>query len=312
MSVISNKGSETAAAVIGTGNVPPAGGTTGRRRTRVQSRVMRRLLRNKAAMAALGFIGFLVLLALFGPLLPLADPNAQNLSVTNSGPTAAHILGTDSFGRDILSRLVAATRVTMLASLQGLTVAVVLGVPLGLLAGYVSGLVDSVFSRVADGVLSLPPLVLALSILGVAGPGLTNAMIAIGIVFAPRFFRVARSAAQTVSNETYVEAVRADGCSTPRILWRHVLPNASSPLLVQITFTIGFIITAEASLSFLGLGVQLPTASWGSMLRDAFANIYDNWFPIFPPAVLIAFTVFAFSLLGDGLRDAFGRDSRVA
>ncbi|MFD9664058.1 ABC transporter permease [Rhodococcus sp. NPDC059968] len=282
------------------------------REPRVRSRVLRRLLRNRGAMIALGFIVLLGLVAVFGPLLPLADPNAQVLATKNSGPSAANWLGTDSFGRDILSRLVAATRVTMLASLQGLTVAIVLGVPLGLLAGYLGRITDSVLSRIADGLLSLPPLILALAILGVAGPGLTNAMIAIGIVFAPRFYRVARSAAQTVASETYIEAVRADGCPTSRILGRHVLPNASSPLLVQISFTIGFIITAEASLSFLGLGVQLPTASWGSMLRDAFAHIHESWFPIIPPAVLITVTVFAFSVLGDGLRDAFGRDSRVS
>lgn len=282
------------------------------RKPRIRSRVLRRLLRNRGAVIAFGFIVLLGLVAAFGPLLPLADPNEQVLAVKNSGPSAANWLGTDSFGRDILSRLVAATRVTMLASLQGLTVALVLGVPLGLLAGYLGRITDSVLSRIADGFLSLPPLILALAILGVAGPGLTNAMVAIGIVFAPRFYRVARSAAQTVTSETYIEAVRADGCPTGRILGRHVLPNASSPLLVQISFTIGFIITAEASLSFLGLGVQLPTASWGSMLRDAFTNIHASWFPIIPPAVLITLTVFAFSVLGDGLRDAFGRDSRVS
>ncbi|MGW4337502.1 ABC transporter permease [Rhodococcus koreensis] len=282
------------------------------REPRVRSRVLRRLLRNRGAMVALGFIVLLVLVAAFGVYLPLPDPDTQVLADQHSGPTAAHLLGTDSFGRDILSRLVAATRVTMLASVQGLAVAVVLGVPLGLLAGYVGRVTDSVLSRFADGLLSLPPLIMALAILGVAGPGLTNAMIAIGIVLAPRFYRVARSAAQTVTRETYIEAVRADGCPTGRILGRHILPNASSPLLVQISFTIGFIITAEASLSFLGLGVQLPTASWGSMLRDAFAHIHEAWFPILPPAVMITVTVFAFSVLGDGLRDAFGRDSRVS
>ncbi|WP_029429896.1 ABC transporter permease [Blastococcus sp. URHD0036] len=285
-----------------------ADGTTTTRRSR--SRVMRRLRRNRGAMIAAGFIALLILVAALGGLLPLPDPNKQDLVNRLSGPSGDHWLGTDSFGRDTLSRLVAATRVTLLAATEGLLVAVVLGVPLGLLAGYVGGATDAILSRIADGLLSLPGLVLALAIVGVAGPGLTNAMVAIGIVFAPRFYRVGRSAAQSVSHETYIEAVRADGVPTSRILLRHILPNSSGPLLVQASFAVGFIITAEASLSFLGLGVQVPDASWGSMVREGFAHVHESTFAIIPPAVMITLTVFAFSQLGDGLRDALGRDSR--
>lgn len=291
---------------------PPVAAAPARRGLRARSRVLRRLTSNRSAMVALAFVVLLTLVALLSDVLPLAEPDAQVLQNRLRGPSAENLLGTDSFGRDTLSRLVAATQVTMLAAAQALGVAVLLGVPLGLLAGFTGGLTDGVLSRVTDGFLSLPPLILALAIVGVAGPGLTNAMVAIGIVFAPRFYRVARSAAQSVARETYIEAVRADGCPTWRILLRHVLPNASGPLLVQASFAIGFIITAEASLSFLGLGVQLPTASWGSMLRDAFAFVRQDPFPTIPPAVMITVTVYAFSILGDGLRDAFGRDSRGA
>lgn len=302
----------TATTVDPTAPAPESPQVPARAKGQPRSRVLRRLLRNKGALIAFGFVVLLVLVAIFASVLPLADPNAQVLANRLQGPSGENLLGTDAFGRDTLSRLVAATQVTMIAAAEGLGVAVLLGVPLGLLAGFAGGLTDGVLARITDGFLSLPPLILAMAIVGVAGPGLTNAMIAIGIVFAPRFFRVARSAAQSVAKETYIEAVRADGCPTWRILLRHVLPNASGPLLVQASFAIGFIITAEASLSFLGLGVQLPTASWGSMLRDAFATIRQNFFPIIPPAVMITVTVFAFSILGDGLRDAFGRDTRGA
>ncbi|QHE73308.1 ABC transporter permease [Rhodococcus sp. WAY2] len=273
---------------------------------------MRRFRRNRGAVVALVYILVLIVVAASAGLLPLQDPNIQVLGDRLQGPSAAHWLGTDPVGRDVFARLVFAARVTLLAAFQGLAVATVLGMPLGLLAGYAGGTTDSVLSRIADGLLSLPPLILALAIVGVAGPGLTNAMVAIGIVFAPRFYRVARSAAQTVAHETYIEAVRADGCSTPRILLRHVLPNASGPLLVQTSFTIGYVITAEASLSFIGLGVQIPTSSWGSMLREAFNVIHTAPALIVPTAVLMTVTVFAFSVLGDGLRDALGRDTRGA
>jgi peptide/nickel transport system permease protein len=136
-------------------------------------------------------------------------------------------------------------------------------------------------------------------------------MVAVGVVFAPRFFRVARAAAISVRSETYVEATRALGCSTPRILLRHVLPNSSGPLLVQVTFAMGLVVIAEASLSFLGLGATAPTATWGGMLRDAFDNVYASTFPLLAPSVMIVLTILAFSILGDALRDAVGRQSRV-
>jgi peptide/nickel transport system permease protein len=135
-------------------------------------------------------------------------------------------------------------------------------------------------------------------------------MVAIGIVLAPRFFRIARVAAVSVSHELYIEAAHADGCSRWRMLWRHVLPNSGGPLLVQCSFALGFIVTAEASLSYIGLGVTPPTASWGNVLRDAFNVVHEEWFTLIPPVVAIALTVLAFMLLGDGVRDALGRDTK--
>jgi peptide/nickel transport system permease protein len=265
---------------------------------------MRQLRRNRAAMAALGFLVLVTLAAVLAPLLAPADPAAQNLLDQLQGPSPAHLLGTDNFGRDVLSRLLFGAQVTLVAVLQALLIAAVAGIPLGLLAGFVGGPVDAVLSRVSDALLSLPPLILALAVVGILGPGLGNVMLAIGTVLAPPLFRLARGAAQSVTSETYIEACRAMGCSPVRILARHVLPNASSPLLVQLTFAAGVVIIAEASLSFLGLGVQPPGSSWGTMLRDAFDAIYDSPYFMVAPAVMIVATILSFAVLGDGLRDA--------
>jgi peptide/nickel transport system permease protein len=274
------------------------------RRRRRAGRTLRQLRRNRAAMAALVFLVLLVLVAVLAPVLSPADPAAQSLVDRLQGPSAEHLLGTDSFGRDVLSRLLHGAQVTLVAVLQALLIAAVAGIPLGLLAGFVGGPVDAVLSRVSDALLSLPPLILALAIVGILGPGLSNSMIAIGIVLAPPLFRLARGAAQSVTSETYIEACRAGGYSPSRILMRHVLPNASSPLLVQLTFSAGVVIVAEASLSFLGLGVQPPGSSWGTMLRDAFDAIYDSPYFMVAPAVLIVLTILSLAVFGDGLRDA--------
>jgi peptide/nickel transport system permease protein len=276
-----------------------------------RSRTLRRLVRNRVAVVAACFLAVLALVAVLSPVIAPHDPGRQDLLSRLESPSGEHWLGTDSLGRDNLSRLIEGTRVTLWACLQAIALAVAVGIPTGLLAGFVGRRIDTALSWLADVLLSLPPLILALAIVGILGPGLTNAMIAVGVVFAPRFFRVARAAAYSVRNETYVEATRALGCSTPRILFRHVLPNSSGPLLVQLTFALGLVVTAEASLSFLGLGAKPPTATWGSMVRDAFNNVYDTTFPLIAPSLMIVFTILAFSALGDALRDALGRQSRV-
>jgi peptide/nickel transport system permease protein len=283
-------------------------GATFRRFTR--NRTLRRLFRKRAAIVAVGFVLILVAVAVLSPVIMPHDPGRQNLLERLDGPSSEHWLGTDSLGRDNLSRLIEGTRVTLWAALQAIVVAIALGIPAGLFAGYAGKSVDAVLNRVADVLLALPPLILALAIVGILGPGLTNAMLAIGFVMAPRFFRVARAAAASVRNETYIEATRAMGCSPSRILLRHVLPNSSGPLLVQVSFSLGVVVTAEASLSFLGLGAVPPTASWGSMVRDAFSNVYDARAQLIAPSVMIVLTILAFSVLGDALRDALGRGSR--
>lgn len=266
--------------------------------------VFRQLLRNRSACVAAGFLILLGVVAVFSPWLMTHDPASQNLLAQYLPPSSQHWLGTDGFGRDVYSQLVQATRVTLVAATQAIVLATLIGVPLGLLAGYIGAALDAVLSRVSDAIMALPPLILALAIVGILGPGLTNSMIAIGIVLAPPQFRLARGAAQSISSEIYIEACRAVGCSPWRILWRHVLPNASSPLLVQITVAAGIVVIAEASLSFLGLGTQPPLSSWGTMLRHAFDRIFDAPWLLIAPTIIIACTILAASTFGDGLRDA--------
>lgn len=268
-------------------------------------RKWRALRTNRAAMVSLGFLLLLVFIGIFGSLLMTHDPNAQELSARLQGPSGDHWLGTDGYGRDTFSRLIDATQVAVLAIVQAMILATVAGIPLGLLAGLVGGAVDAVLSRIAEALLALPPLILALAVVGVLGPGLTNAMIAVGMLLAPRLFRIARSEAQAVSGESYIEACRSVGCSNFRLLWRHVLPNASSALMIQLTFGAGIVIIVEASLSFLGLGVESPQASWGSMLQDAFQNVSTSANFMIVPTAAIVLTVLALSTFGDGMRDAF-------
>jgi peptide/nickel transport system permease protein len=275
-------------------------------RPKVRSRTLHRLLGDRAAIAAALFLVLMVLVAVVGPHLTL-DPNLQTLADRNQGPSAQHLLGTDRFGRDLLARLVVGAQVSLLGASLAVGVALVVGVPLGLVAGYAHERVDTALNSVSDTVLSIPPLLLAMVIVGIRGPGLTNAMIAVGIVLSPRFFRVTRTQTRIARRELYIEAERAAGCPVPRILWRHVLPNVSGPILVQISFALGMAIVVEASLSFLGLGVQAPTASWGSMAQDAFQAIQSSTWQLYPPAAVMCLTILAMSVLGDGLRDALGR-----
>lgn len=275
------------------------------------SRPLRLLVRNVPAMIALGFILLVLFLALFGNAISPHDPNVQNLSNSLAGPSGENWLGTDVYGRDLLSRLLASASVTFLAVVQAVGVAAVIGIPTGLFAGLVGGWAGGLISRISDALQSLPPLILAVAIIGIFGPGLTNAMVAIGFVMAPSLYRLARGAAESVATETYIEAARALGCGKGRLMWSHVLPNAASPLLVQLSFSAGVAIVAEASLSFLGLGVQAPQTSWGSMVREAFDNVYTAPGLIVAPAVMIVLTVLAFSTFGDGLRDALEGSGKV-
>lgn len=221
------------------------------------------------------------------------------------GPSLAHPFGTDALGRDVLARTIYGAKVSIQVALTAVPVAAVIGSVLGVLAGYTRGHLETVLMRAVDVVLGFPALVLAIGLVAVLGFSLANVIIALSIVYVPQFARIARSAAVSVSNEAYIDAARAMGYSTPHILLREVLPNCLSPLLVQASLLMAFAIIAEASLSFLGLGVQPPTPTWGQMVSDGSGYLTSApWISLFPGAAIFL-TVLGFNLIGDGLRDTF-------
>jgi ABC-type dipeptide/oligopeptide/nickel transport system permease subunit len=245
----------------------------------------------------------LVLIAIFAPIIAPYEPTAQ-IGKRLQPPSREFILGTDQLGRDVFSRIIYGSRVSLYVGVIAVGLALVIGVPIGLLAGYLGGRFDNVSMRFIDLLLAFPALVLAIVLAGLLGPSITNAMIAIGIVYAPRFTRVARGSVLSVVEEVYVEAARSIGGSSMHIMWRHVLPNIMAPLIVLATLYLSLAILTEAGLSFLGLGTQPPDPSWGIMLSSG--RQYMELYPgvtVFP-GLAIAITVLAFNLLGDGLRDA--------
>jgi peptide/nickel transport system permease protein len=265
--------------------------------------LLNRYARNRLALWGLWVVTGVVLAAVLAPALAPADPTKTDFGALLQPPSRAHLLGTDDLGRDILSRVIYGARTSLLAGVIAVGLAVAVGVPLGLLSGYFRGRLDNVLMRVTDALLSFPLLVLALAIAAVLGAGLTKAMLAVGIVFTPGFIRLARAQVLSEREKVYVEAARALGASDRRIVWRHILPNSLSPVLVQASLAMAAAITAEATLSFLGLGTQPPTPSWGSMLNIAQAYLTRAPWMALWPGLAIFVTVLALNLVGDGLRE---------
>lgn len=271
---------------------------------RRKSRALAKLGANPAALLGAGLVGFFILVALLAPILPIADPVATDWGAVRKPASAAHPLGTDEIGRDLLARMVWGARASLLAGVVSVAIAVAIGVPLGVLAGYLRGWTDAAISRVTEALLAAPFLILAIALAAFLGPSLTNAMIAIGLSAMPVFIRLSRAQTLSVMTEDYVESAHAIGVGHPALIGRYILPNIFAPILVQATLTIATAIIAEASLSFLGLGQQPPAPSWGSMLNVA-KNFLDQapWMAMWP-GIAIFLVVLGFNLLGDGLRDA--------
>jgi len=246
----------------------------------------------------------LVALAALAPLLPIASPIATDWGAVRAAPSAAHPLGADELGRDILSRMIWGAQASLLAGVASVAIAVALGAPLGVLAGYRGGWTDAVISRFTEALLAVPFLILAIAFAAFLGPSLTNAMIAIGLSSMPFFIRIARAQTQSVMTEDYFESARAIGLGHGAIIARYVAPNILAPILVQATLTVATAIIAEASLSFLGLGQQPPSPSWGSMLNTAKNFLHQAPWMALWPGLAIFLVVLGFNLLGDGLRDA--------
>jgi ABC-type dipeptide/oligopeptide/nickel transport system permease subunit len=269
----------------------------------LRRRFVRTVRRNPLGAAGGALVIALVLIAVFAPFIAPYEPTDQ-IGKRLQPPSREFILGTDQLGRDVFSRIIFGSRVSLYVGVIAVGLAVLIGVPVGLLAGYLGGKFDNVAMRLVDLMLAFPALVLAIVLAGLLGPSITNAMIAISIVYAPRFTRVARGSVLSVVEEVYVEAARSIGGGRRHIMWRHVLPNIMAPLIVLATLYLSVAILTEAGLSFLGLGTQPPNPSWGIMLSSG--RQYMELYPgvtVFP-GLAIAITVLAFNLLGDGLRDA--------
>jgi peptide/nickel transport system permease protein len=268
------------------------------------ARTWRRLLARKGGVLGLAIIVLFVLVAALAPLIAPYDPAQQSWTSIRKPSSLAHWFGTDESGRDLLSRVIFGGRASLLAGVVSVTIALGLGVPIGLLAGYGGKWIDAVLSRIADAMLAVPFLILAIALAAFLGPSLHNAMIAIGLTTAPIFVRLTRGQVMAVMVEDYVEAARAVGNPPVRIAFRHILPNILPALIVQSTLSIATAIIAEASLSFLGLGQQPPAPSWGSMLNTAQRFLTQSpWLAVWP-GLAIFLVVLSFNLLGDALRDA--------
>ena len=248
----------------------------------------------------IGLVVFAALLSFFW--LPY-DPNEIDFAVKLAPPSAAHLLGTDSFGRDLLSRLLVGARGTLLVGFIAVGIAFSLGSLVGAVAGYTGGFLDEVFMRVSDVLYAFPPVLMAILLAAVYGPGTFTAMVAIGLATVPVFARLMRASVLSVRSNDYVEAGRALGVSGTRVLFRHILPNALSPVIVQASLSFAVAVLAEAALSFLGLGTPPRTPSWGNMLREAQSFLALSPYPALVPGFAIIITVLGWSLLGDGLRD---------
>lgn len=266
--------------------------------------MIERLFKNKLAVIGGVFTFILILIAIFAPWIVPHDPSFQDYTKILNGPSATHWFGTDEIGRDLFSRVIYGSRVSLQAGLISVGIAVSIGVPIGLISGYYRGFLDEyIIMRVTDAMLSFPSLVLALTLAAVLGAGLRNAMLAIGIVLTPNFIRLIRAEVLAHREREYVEAARASGLKDWRIMMIHILPNALPPIIVQATLGIATAIISEASLSYLGLGTQPPTPSWGAMLSAGQGYLAEApWIALFP-GTFIFLTVLAINLFGDGIRD---------
>ncbi len=269
-------------------------------------RALRRLLRDKPAVVALAFLSLLILAAVLAPLVVPHSPDDIGVARPFSKPSLDTPFGTDNLGRDVFSRIIYGARVSLSSGFEIVFLALLVAVPVGLLAGFRGGGTDNLLMRCMDALASFPPLVLALAVVAILGPGLTNAVLAVAIVVIPGFARLVRAQTLAVRQETFIEASRSMGTKPGRIRRKRVLPNVASPLIVAVSLAMGAALIAEASLSLLGYGVEPSKPSWGAMIQQGRSFMYDHPWQVFVPSLALAITILAFNVLGDGLRDALG------
>lgn len=273
--------------------------------------IMGRFAKNKMAILSLGIIILLVLMAIFAEQIAPYGPDDQDLSRQFIYPCREFLFGTDDYGRDILSRLIYGSRYSLAVGLISVSFSCLAGVILGCIAGFYGQVADNIIMRIVDVVLAIPNILLALSIAAALGPGLGNLIVAVGIGAIPGYARIVRASILSVKQMEYIEAARSIGASDFRLIVKHILPNCLAPIIVQATMSIAIAILSAASLSFLGLGITPPTPEWGSMLSAGRAYIRDFWPVVTFPGMMIMITVFAFNILGDGLRDALDPKLKV-
>lgn len=266
--------------------------------------VLRSVASRPTGLVGLTIVLGLVIVAVFAPWISPHSPSTQDIAARLQGPSSEHWLGTDQLGRDTFSRLVFGTRIAMRVALPAVVIAVVVGLVVGVLAGYLGGLVDSIAITVLDIIQSFPAIILALALLAVLGPSERNVTVVVAVAFVPNYGRVARAQVVSIKQNQWVEAERSLGVGTPRLLLTHLLPNVVPPIWVLMAMDIPAAIGVEAGLSFLGLGVPAPAPSWGVMLSDGFANVFESYWGILAASLTLMVATLGFTLLGETVRDA--------
>ena len=294
----------TASTKTVTGSIEPSLSSVRQHRSTLSS-VAHTLRQRPLAMLGIGVVLTWLTLGLLAPILPIADPDAQNLAQRLNPPNSANILGTDDLGRDIFSRLIWGARVSVPAGIAVILATGTIGCALGALAGYLGGWVDSVIMRAADAILSFPSIILAMTITAVrGGPGLGNALIAVGFVLWPEYARLMRGQVLSLRESEFVTAAKSMGAARNRVLFRHILPSTDAPIIVKGTLDVGAAIVLTAGLSFIGLGAVPPTAEWGAMIKQGADKGLQYWWYALVPGVAIMSVVMGLNFFGDGLRDA--------
>jgi peptide/nickel transport system permease protein len=268
------------------------------------------IVRDRVSLFFLLVLVAIVLVAIFADRIAPYDPIAQSLLSINLPPSAEHWLGTDQFGRDVLSRIIYGARTSLLLGVTAPAIAAVIGTAFGVAAGYFGGWIDRIIGRFLDIFLAFPALLLGILIAAALGAGFWNMVVVLTVAFAPRFARIARASTMSVRSEAFIEAAIASGMRTPAIMLHHILPNIAGSIVVVLTLWIATAVRLEATLSFLGLGTQPPKASWGNIIRDGLGNLFGSPWPIVAAGLAITLTVLAFNMLGDAVRDILDPEAR--
>jgi peptide/nickel transport system permease protein len=280
------------------------------RRTGLRYFIKRFARESPLNVVALAIIGVFLFLCLFGPTIAPHNATQPDMQLRLTAPSSEFLLGTDHLGRDVFSRIITGARISLGIATLILAIAIPVGTLIGVMAGFSGGLIDEILMRITDIFLAFPALILAMAIAAALGPSLRNTVIALTLVYWPWYARLIRGQVLQIKERDYVEAARAVGVGSPRLISKHILPNAVAPIIIQATIDIGFAILATAGLSFIGLGAQPPSPEWGAMISDARTYFREAWWYFTFPGIAITLTVIGFNLLGDGLRDYFDPRTR--